>query len=75
MKYRHGVHIAHALSRLTVAAIGKELESLRDDRGVDMLAPVPMHFWRRWRRGYTQAALNAEELASLLRIALKTFAA
>lgn len=30
---------------------------------VDALVPVPMHWWRRWRRGYNQAELLALALA------------
>ncbi|NND69639.1 MAG: ComF family protein [Halioglobus sp.] len=30
---------------------------------VDALVPVPLHWWREWRRGYNQSALLARQLA------------
>jgi ComF family protein len=32
----------------------------------DAVVPAPMHWWRRWRRGFNQAGLLAGELAELL---------
>jgi ComF family protein len=34
-----------------------------DGAGAPLLAPVPLHRWRIWRRGYNQAALIASALA------------
>ena len=34
--------------------------------GVDTVIPVPLHSWRRWRRGYNQAEVIARELARSL---------
>ena len=33
----------------------------------DAVVPAPMHWWRRWRRGFNQAELLADALAKLLR--------
>ncbi len=33
---------------------------------VDAVVPVPLHPWRRWKRGYNQAEIIAEEIASML---------
>ena len=50
-------------------------EFLRRDDGIPigipatqlaLLAPVPLHPWRRWRRGYNQSALLAQELGRSL---------
>jgi ComF family protein len=30
---------------------------------IDLVVPVPLHWWRRWRRGFNQAALLAHPLA------------
>lgn len=34
----------------------------------DAVVGVPMHWWRRWRRGFNQAELLARELAARLRV-------
>jgi ComF family protein len=39
------------------------MERHLDTAGAPMLAPVPLHRWRIWRRGYNQAALIAGALA------------
>jgi ComF family protein len=33
---------------------------------IRLLVPIPLHPWRRWRRGYNQSALLTQELATLL---------
>ena len=43
-------------SRASCSAISTE-------RGDSILAPVPLHRWRIWRRGYNQSALIADALA------------
>ena len=43
--------------------IGRFLERHLDDPGQALLAPVPLHRWRIWQRGYNQAALIASALA------------
>lgn len=37
--------------------LAPRLEDLSDR--IDLIVPVPLHRWRRWRRGYNQAALIA----------------
>ena len=37
----------------------------------DSVVPAPMHWWRRWRRGFNQAELLAGALANLLRAPLQ----
>ena len=48
------------------------LAAIRGDRTLaqlaeqfDLLVPVPMHFTRRWRRGYNHAEVLAREYADL----------
>jgi ComF family protein len=36
--------------------------------GADLIVPVPLHWWRRWRRGYNQSAAVARSLARRLQI-------
>jgi len=68
MKYRRGEHAGEALARLTIAAMPDHFRQLKDDAGIDVVVPVPMHWWRRWRRGYNQAEAVGRALAGLLRL-------
>src|SRR5213594_3658417 len=34
--------------------------------GIDLVVPVPLHWWRRWRRGFNQAELLARQVARSL---------
>lgn len=53
----HGVEtLARPLSAFLTAA-------LPQDQRIDCIVPVPMHWWRRWKRGYNQSELLARELA------------
>lgn len=42
--------------------------ALPRDEAFDLLVPVPMHWWRRYRRGYNQTELLAAELARSTRL-------
>jgi len=37
--------------------------SLPRDERFDIVVPMPLHWWRRWRRGFNQSGLPAEEIA------------
>ena len=39
---------------------------------VDTVIPIPLHWWRKWRRGYNQAQVIAAELACALKANLRT---
>ncbi len=39
---------------------------------IDTVIPVPLHWWRKFRRGYNQAEVIAAELARILRARLRT---
>ena len=43
--------------------IARAIERLARDRDDALIAPVPLHRWRIWRRGYNQSALIAQALA------------
>lgn len=46
-------------------------ERLTEDQNTplpDLLVPLPLHWWRRWRRGYNQSALLAQYLSQRLNI-------
>lgn len=50
--------------------IARQMERLLPDGGDPVLAPVPLHRWRIWTRGYNQAALIARALGQARGIAL-----
>lgn len=55
-KYHGMDKLAAPLSDFLVAALPRS-------RRVDWIVPVPMHWWRKWTRGYNQAELLARELS------------
>ncbi len=57
-KFRGERHLTSVFARLWHDAAGAPPP-------VDIIAPVPLHWLRRWRRGYNQSALLAEALCKL----------
>jgi ComF family protein len=55
-KYQGVETLARPLADFLVAA-------LPDDQPIDWIVPVPMHWWRKWKRGYNQSDLLAQELS------------
>jgi ComF family protein len=41
------------------------------DTAFDAIVPMPLHWWRRWRRGFNQAELLADEVARRLGLPLE----
>jgi ComF family protein len=56
-KYGNTPTLARPLSDFLVAALP------RDER-FDAIVPTPLHWWRKWRRGFNQAELLARALAA-----------
>jgi ComF family protein len=54
-KFRGEHHLSALLGRLWLSANP-------EPAAVDILVPVPLHWRRRWRRGYNQSALLSHEL-------------
>lgn len=67
LKYR-GVRIA---APYMAGLLAEYLE--RNPYPVDVLLPVPLHWWRERERGYNQSALLADELGRLAGIPVDTF--
>jgi len=45
-------------------AFGESLAlALPRDQGFDAIVPMPLHWWKRWRRGYNQSDLLAREIS------------
>lgn len=66
MKYRHAEQAGDALARLTLAGLQGHFHLIRNTQSLDAIVPVPMHWWRRWRRGFNQAEALASGLERLL---------
>jgi ComF family protein len=64
LKYSAGESLAELLGQRWAQRDG---EAMRDE-GIDLIVPVPLHFLRRWRRGYNQSAALAYGLARELRL-------
>jgi ComF family protein len=64
LKHHTGEGLAELLGELWVSRDAHRFRSL----GVDAVVPVPLHWWRRWRRGYNQSAALARSIAAHLQI-------
>lgn len=62
IKYEGRVDIGRHFGKL----LGALLASSETFRDVDCVMPVPLHWVRRWRRGYNQAEVIAREVAAQL---------
>lgn len=61
-----------AAGRLFASMLGERLAGAAEFSDVDAVVPVPLHWTRRWRRGYNQAEVIAGELASALGVPVMT---
>ena len=59
-------HGDFAAGKRFAAILGRELAASSLYEDVDCVIPVPLHWTRRWRRGYNQAEIIARELAKAL---------
>jgi predicted amidophosphoribosyltransferase len=62
LKYEGGI----ASGRFFARMLGERLAAAPHFADVDVVVPVPLHWTRRWRRGYNQAEVIARELADVL---------
>lgn len=62
MKSASGESLAEMLGRITAEQHGKAIQPA----GVQVVVPVPLHWRRRWARGYNQAEAVARELAGVV---------
>ena len=62
IKYEGRVDIGRHFGKI----LGARLASSEAFRDVDCVMPVPLHWIRRWRRGYNQAEVIAREVAAQL---------
>jgi ComF family protein len=67
MKHAQGEVLAELVGQLWFDKIGPTLKQF----AIDQVVPVPLHWWRYWRRGYNQSAVLARVLARGLGVPLK----
>ena len=58
--------------RFFARMLGSRLAASELFKGVDLVVPVPLHWTRRWKRGYNQAEIIATELAKALSAPCRT---
>jgi ComF family protein len=63
MKHRRGELIGECIGRLWARHHASRFRQL----GVDIVIPVPLHWWRRLRRGFNQTELLSSAVAAALR--------
>jgi ComF family protein len=54
--------------RFFAEMLGRFLSEAPHLKDADLVIPVPLHFLRRWRRGYNQAEILARGIASVLQV-------
>ncbi len=62
LKYMGDISEGRFYSRI----LGNALKNSQLFRDIDMIVPVPLHWTRKWKRGYNQSAVIAETLAKTL---------
>lgn len=62
LKYRRDFDAGRFFARM----LGRRLARSPLFADVDLVVPVPLHWTRRWKRGYNQAEIIAREVAALL---------
>lgn len=65
-------HQNEALAELIGETWALQAQAVLTALQVDAVVPIPLHWWRRWRRGYNQSAALAQGLAGVLRLPLQT---
>ncbi len=64
LKFRGRLEMAQVMARRMVPFFAKEV--VTDTGPIDWLVPVPLHFLRRWSRGFNQSELIAKEMSRLI---------
>lgn len=59
LKFRGELSLVTALAHMLATGLATELENTP---APDYLVPMPLHWWRHWRRGFNQADLLAQAL-------------
>lgn len=65
-------HANLSLGRQFGATLGRRIKGVDHFSDVDAVIPVPLHWTRRWKRGFNQAEVIAAEVAKVLDADLRT---
>ena len=68
IKYHGNLAVGRHFGRM----LGQRLAGSQMFNDVDIVIPVPLHRLRRWKRGYNQAEVIAEEIATAFGVPLRT---
>ncbi|MBR5568048.1 MAG: ComF family protein [Bacteroidales bacterium] len=68
LKYRGNVEVGEHFGRM----LGMRIAESAHFRDVDCVIPVPLHWRRRWKRGYNQAEVIASAMAGALGVTMRT---
>lgn len=68
LKYRGNVEAGEHFGRM----LGMRIAGSEHFRDVDCVIPVPLHWRRRWKRGYNQAEVIASAMAGALGVTMRT---
>ena len=76
-KYRHipqqlKYHGNTAIGRHFGKMLGTRLIESAEFKDADLIVPVPLHWIRKWKRGYNQAEILAQGIAMEMRIPVRT---
>lgn len=66
-KYQSNFNHGRILSQLLIERLQRE-----DLTSIDALIPVPLHWWRRWQRGFNQTEIIADEVSRALDLPMQT---
>lgn len=67
LKYHGDIPAGRHFSRL----LGERLAEAEHFRDVDLVIPVPLHWTRKWKRGYNQAEVIASEISMSLHVRME----
>jgi ComF family protein len=62
LKYSRKTFLSKDLS----AQLSKFIIKENIDKNIDVVVPVPMHWFKKWKRGYNQAELLAQNVAKVI---------
>lgn len=68
LKYHADLSLGRDFGRM----LGRKIRESGHFQDVDAVIPVPLHWTRRWKRGYNQAEVIAEEVARELGVFMRT---
>ena len=68
LKYHGNLSMGRDFGRI----LGRRIMEAEQFMDVDMVIPVPLHWTRKWKRGYNQAEVIAVEVADVLGVRMQT---